>query len=512
LSSDAADFESMENSGGSTLFRNAIVLRPSDESLIDAATSDLRVVGDRIAAIEPRLEPQPGEHIVDASDTLIAPGMVNAHLHSSEAPLRGRYQNLPLELWILYACPLSAPPDVSAELNRLATTLVGIESLKDGVTTVVDDGPEMAMLDLSALRTVFNAYAEVGIRANCSGVVVSRPMIEALPGVADLDPEQREAFDAAWLPSADEYVDFAEQAIAELHGSADGRLRFLIAPLSPQWNTPEMLIAAAELSRKHQVHLHTHVLETVTQLENARLAYGCSLPSYLDQLGVLSPLTTIAHGIWLSRTDIDLLADRGVSVAHNPVANQKLGAGIAPLRALLDAGVNVGLGSDGISNSDTARMSDVVRSASLIHTVTGQHFTQWPTAREVLHAVSSGGAKSVSLGTTTGALEVGMKADLVLYDLNTIAFTPRNDLVKHLAFAENGSSIRQVYVDGRLVVEDGQVLTVDEEAVLRDVTEAYRAFRPLQDAAERAQSRFHEDFARLIDNSARSWRGPRLVP
>jgi 5-methylthioadenosine/S-adenosylhomocysteine deaminase len=498
--------------GRSTLFRNATLLRPDDEALVDAPTSDLRVIDDRISAIETRLEPQPGERVIDATDMLIAPGMVNAHLHSSEAPLRGRYQNLPLEVWLLYSCPLGAPPDVSAELNRLATALIGIESLKNGVTTVVDDGPEMAMLDFDALRTVFDTYAEVGIRANCSGVVLSRPMIEALPGVAELDPAQREAFDSARLPSPDEYIEFAERAIRELHGTADGRLRFLIAPLSPQWNTTEMLTAAAELSRRHQVQLHTHVLETVTQLENSRLTYGCSIPSYLDQIGVLSPLTTIAHGIWLSREDIALLADRSVSVAHNPVANQKLGAGIAPLRALLDAGVNVGLGSDGISNSDSARMSDVVRAAGLIHTVTGQHFSRWPTAREVLHAATAGGAQSVSLGGETGAIAVGMKADLVVYDLNTISFTPRNDLVKHLVYAENGSSIRQVYVDGKLVVDNGRVLTVDEEAVLRELSEAYREFRPLQDAAERAQARFHDDFARLVDNSSKSWRGPRLVP
>lgn len=205
---------------------------------------------------------------------------------------------------------------------------------------------------------------------------------------------------------------------------------------------------------------------------------------YLHSLGVLSEHVTIAHGIWLTDSDIEVLADTSASVSHNPISNLKLGSGIAPWRKLRDAGVNLGLGTDGMSSSDTARMSEVVKAAALLHKVTGPDYRQWPTAAEVLDAGTIGGARSARLGSTVGSVEVGKRADLVLYDMNQLAFTPRNRPELHLVYSENGSSIDMVFVDGRIVMQDNRLTLIDERAVLDELQARGPELRAWQDHLE----------------------------
>ncbi len=452
--------------------------------------ADLRIEHGRIAAIEERLEHQDGEDVIDARDKLVAPGLVNAHLHSAEALLRGRYENLPLEIWGMYAYPLLSTPELSRELIYLRTMLVALESLKNGVTTVVDDGPETSMLDLEALEAVFGAYGDSGIRANCSGAVINRHMVDALPYADEVPAALRSAFHEVELPTAEGYVEFSEEAIRRYHGAEGDRLRYFVSPIAPQWCTDEMLIAAAELAERRHINLNTHVLESRTQLETSKQIYRKSLVRYLSDLGVLNERTTIAHSIWISEEDLELIAAAGASVVHNPISNQKLGAGIAPLRALLDGGINVGLGTDGIASNDSARLFDVVRAAALIHNPPMPRYTQWPSASEVWHAATIGGAQSALLGGEVGVVETGAKADLVLFDLKSLPFTPRNDLIKHLVYCENGSSISMVFVDGRLIVEGGKVLTVNEADIIDAVNKHHPAFVGQQEVAERLQQQF----------------------
>jgi 5-methylthioadenosine/S-adenosylhomocysteine deaminase len=207
------------------------------------------------------------------------------------------------------------------------------------------------------------------------------------------------------------------------------------------------------------------------QAVTGREFYGSTLVEHLDSLGVLSDRATLAHGVWLTDSDITRLGEVRASVAHNPISNLKLGSGIAPWRALLDAGVNLGLGSDGLSTNDSARMFDVVKSAALLHKVTQPDYTKWPTADEVLWAATRGGAVSARLGSQVGAIAPGYKADLVVLDLRSVNFTPVNDIAQHLVYVENGESITEVWVDGQVVMRDGRCLLIDEEAVLDEIRE-----------------------------------------
>src|SRR5690606_25420004 len=187
--------------------------------------------------------------------------------------------------------------------------------------------------------------------------------------------------------------DFAKTAYKQFH-DPEGRIRFMVAPSAPQRCTDELLQAASELAKEWKVPFHTHIVETKIQGCTGPAMYGKTLVQHMKDLGVLHPGVTIAHSVWVTDQDIALMGEAGVSIVHNVISNQKLGAGIAPVRKLLSAGVNVALGTDGICSNDTARMFDVMKAAGLLHNVSTPDYTRWLNASEVLYAATLAGARS----------------------------------------------------------------------------------------------------------------------
>lgn len=458
----------------SVLFKGVTVVALDDEHGTEPFIADVQVEGDRIVAVGTAAAA--ADSVVDGHDRLLMPGLVNAHLHSWEALFKGRYENLPLELWMLLAYPILAVEPLGARLIELRSQLVAIESLRNGVTTLIDDVIEMPTQSMEALEAVFRGYAATGVGACVSGNIVNRPYIDTIPYVDEVMPAELLAEARARKPlTTEEYLSFSEEAIRRFH-DPEGRLRYFLAPSGPQRCTDDLLVASDELARSHDIATHIHVLETKVQAVTGREFYGCTLVERLQGLGVLGPHTAIAHGIWLTASDIATLADCRSSVVHNPISNQKLGAGIAPWRELLDAGVNVALGTDGLCSNDSARMFDVVKSAALLHSVSEPDYTRWPTASEVLWSATRAGARSAMLEHDVGSIEVGKRADLVLLDLGSLNFVPRNDLRNHLVYCENGSSILEVYVAGERVVAGDRCTRIDQEAVIAE-------FRELADEA-----------------------------
>jgi cytosine/adenosine deaminase-related metal-dependent hydrolase len=430
--------------------------------------ADVEVRGQRIAAIGTGLE-APGADVLDGRRRLVIPGMVNSHFHSNQNFLRGRYPGRPLESLMLYAYPFDPALAVSPDLVYLRTLIVAIESLRNGVTCLLDDCIELPEQDLDQLGAMFRAYDDAGIRANCSGHMINKPFLDTLPySRRFLPPDLVELVDGAPPPTSEQYLEFAEEAVRRFH-DLDGRLRYAIAPSGPQRCTDDLLAAAAEFAERHQTAYHIHVLETKVQRVTGHELYGKSLVAHLRDAGALSPRLTMAHAIWISDDDIEMMAGAGCSVAHNPVCNLRIGSGIAPLRKLLDAGINVGLGTDEIDCNDTGRILDVMHVAGLVHTITDPDYDHWPTAAEILRAATMGGARTVCLQDEIGSLEVGKRADIVLLDLDAWPFVPMNDPSVHLVYAENGSSVRDVLVDGELVVRDGVLTRMDEQEVMAEI-------------------------------------------
>lgn len=460
-----------------TLFSNATVLSMTDRASVAPQSADVLIDGDVIAEVGTEIEASDVDRVVDASDMLLMPGMVNAHIHTEQNTFRGRYPGLPLEVLMLYAYPLTGAAPLDDEMIHLRTLLAGIESLKSGVTSILDDVMEVPHQGLEQLGAVFRAYAEIGMRANVSGHVINRPMFETIPYLEESLPDRlREKFLRIPTIELDEYMSFCGEAVSRFHGSADGRLRYVVAPSGPQRCTEELLGTVADFSREHSVPFHIHVLETKVQRVTGSQLYGRSLIKLMSDLGALHEQTSIAHAIWIDDDDIALIAASGASVAHNPVCNLRIGSGIAPLRSLLKAGVNVALGTDGISSNDSCRLFDVMKAAGIVHTLSSDDYEEWPTAREILWAATRGGARAVGLDHQIGSIEPGKKADLVALDLCTSAFVPVNDVPSQLVYAENGSSVRLVMVDGEVVVEDGRCTKIDEAAVLREARTVLGAY------------------------------------
>ncbi len=468
-----------------TVIKDATVITMDATTGSTPVTRSVRIEDGVITHVDRTVEVREGDHVIDGTDRLVAPGFVNAHTHSWEYLYKGRYDNLPLELWMLLSYPILGLEPLSPELVGLRSRLFAMESLKNGVTTLVDDVLETPTQDHAQLAAVFDAYEQVGIRANVSGHVINRPFVDTLPFVADMLPAELVAeVRAQPLLTADEYLEYSRTAIDAHHGRAGGRLRYMLAPSGPQRCTDDLLAGATDLGLDRGLEIHVHVLETRVQAVTGHELYGRTLVEHLAAIGALSPNTTFAHGIWVTDSDVELIADRGVSVSHNPISNLKLGSGLAPWRRYHDAGVTLGLGSDGCSSSDSPRLHEVMKTAALLHKVGGPDFSTWSTAAEALSAATVGGARTAVLHDRVGSVEVGKRADLNVYDLGTLAFTPRSRLDNQLVYSENGSSLAYVLVDGEVVVDHGRLTRVDEEAAIAELRELMPKIAEWQDALD----------------------------
>ncbi|MBY0613121.1 MAG: amidohydrolase [Beijerinckiaceae bacterium] len=481
-----------------TLIKGATILAMGGAHGTEPLTGDLLISGDRIEAIGTGLSADDETRVIDGTEKLVMPGLVNGHLHTNEALYKGRYDNMPLEVWMLYSYPILKAKRLPPRLVYLRSMLVAMESLKTGATSIVDDLYESPKAELDLFEAAVNAYEDAGIRATVSAHVVDRRFLDTIPFTRETVPQalQDEA-DERPPPSVADYISFVTEAHARFHGRS-GRISVMTAPSAPQRCTPELMQAANDLARQWGVPFHTHIVETKVQCATGPEFYGKSLIRYMDDLGLLQPWTTIAHSIWVSDDDIAIMGKRGVSIVHNAISNQKLGAGVAPVRKLLDAGVNVALGSDGICSNDTARMFDVMHAAGLLHKINNPDWSRWLTASEVLHACTLGGARSAFTHHETGSLEPGKKADLLVLDMTTVNFTPLNDIRNHLVYCENGASIETVFVNGEVVVEHGKLTKVDEKALLAELRAAMPEFLAHTLEVEAANRRLEPYFTKII--------------
>lgn len=487
----------MKHPATKTLWRNATLIAMDDANRSRPFRADLLIDGALIAAVGPDLEVPPDARVVDAQTLLITPGFVNAHMHSWESLFRGTSERLPLELWSLETYPVIDAVPVPDRLVYLRTLVAGMDALRGGTTSLLDDVGELPVQSAESLATVFDAYAELGIRATCTGGIADVAPVDRLPFVDRLlTPEQlTEAREAASTGPyvVERFLRFCRAAFDRHHGREYGRLRFAVAPSAPQRSSDELMTGSAELAREYGAVLHMHLLETKLQAIVGQQRYDATIVEHLAELGILdTPNLTLAHGIWLTDNDIELLGSSSASIVHNPLSNLKLGSGVLPWRRLHEEDATVALGTDGTASNDSLRMLEVVKQAALLHTLSDPDPATWPSSDEVLWAATRGGARATGLPDTVGALEPGRVADLVVFDLEaTTSFTPAGDTARQLVFSENGSSIAEVWVDGELVVQGGRMTRVDEAAILAE-------FRTLAADYRREGERMREANARLV--------------
>ncbi|MGH7090138.1 MAG: amidohydrolase family protein [Stellaceae bacterium] len=434
--------------------------------------ADIRVADDRIVAVGDALAAPPDARRIDARRCLVVPGLINAHYHSHDVLCRGLFEELTLEMWLLYTLPLGA--NRSKEEVRARTLVGAVESLRAGITTVQD------MLGLvpfaqDYLDTVLEAYRDAGIRVVFSPMVSDLPAVAMVANVDALPGDVQEMLGTRAL-GANEQLDFLKAQLAR-HPAA-GTLHWAVAPFAPQRCTQAMLGGCAEFAEKHDLPIYTHVYETRGQALIARDLYaehGGSFIDYLDHAGVLGPRLNIVHSVWIVRKEMERLVEADAGIVLNALSNMKLKSGVAPILDLREAGVRLGLGCDNCSDSDVQNMFQSMKMFCLLAAISDPEPGPAP-AHEALRHATVGNARSAGLGNMLGAIRPGFKADLVLIDLDDLAYLPFNSAARQLVYTETGRGIDTVIVDGRVVVAGGEIKTVDMTALRREVADLMRHF------------------------------------
>ncbi len=429
---------------------------------------DVLIQGDRISQVGENIEISGTERVIDASHKLVMPGLNIAHAHSNENLSKGAFDHLPLELWMLYVYP---PLDwsMSNRLIYLRTILGAAEMIRSGATTVQDHVQAWLRPEPEHLDTVFEAYRDIGMRANVATSMADKPYQAKIPSISQILPQELlDALSTAGNCKADEFIELCEYVVEKWHGY-DGRLNYVLAPSGPQHWTDDFLMKLDDLSRTYNLPIHTHVLETKTQRVMGEVLYGNSIVRHLYDLGVLSPRMTLVDCIWITDEDIRLMGDSQVSVVHNPASSLKLGSGLMPLRKLLDIGCNVALGVDGMSSNDSQGAFEMMKMTASLHKIAHPDHQRWPTSDEILSMATRGGARSELIHHEVGALAPGMKADVILLRLNTVYFTPFNDAKNQLTYCETGGSVDTSIINGKVVMEGRKILTVDVDALLEEL-------------------------------------------
>jgi cytosine/adenosine deaminase-related metal-dependent hydrolase len=391
-----------------------------------------------------------------------------------------------------------AEPD--PQLVYLQTMLGAIEMLKAGVTAVHDDAFHNPYPTQESCSALMRAYADSGLRATVS--INHQNLVEYVkyPFLEELLPaEIRAEMDRAPRATTQGMVDLYRWYHATWHGAENGRLRIAVSNSAPQRVSADYFAFLAEFSRTHDLPFNIHMLETKTQRVLGQRRWGKSLIRHVHDLGHLDERVMVIHAIWVDDNDIALMADAGCIVAHNPICNLKLGSGIMPFRKLRDAGIPIALGSDERAADDTIDMWAVTKLASLIHRVTDPEYLRWPEPREILGCVTRGGARGMRQ-PDIGSLEIGKQADLILVDLDHLAFTPLNDIRNQLVYCANGSAVTMTMVAGRVVAEHGKMLTVDEAAIKAEIRERtpalHRELAATAAAAKKLEPYYREMYAR----------------
>jgi guanine deaminase len=455
----------------SLLLYNALALLPGDPGFMPRP-SDILIQGGRLARIAPAgsLRAAGADRRIDASRLLVAPGLINGHLHSWDAWQKGCIENLPLEMAMSYLRPRKAVQLTERQVY-LRTMIVAIEALRTGTTTVVDDMSLGQGMTRGQIDAAFQAWEDSGLRALVGFSMIDKAVVDSYPFVEEcFDADLLAGLRALPRPDGEALLKLVRDLARDRHPSSQ-RVGVLVAPSAPHRCTDEFLRRCRALADELDLPAITHCQETRLQLVTAQEFYGRSLVAHLDHLGFLKPRTTLIHATWLSSDDIARIADRGASVQHNPYSNAVIGSGLAPVRDCLEAGINVAMGSDGHGILFGSQMLNTLAFGATLSKLRSPEHERWLSAAEVLLAATRGGAQA--LGLNTGVLREGAAADLVAYRIDTPAFTPLNDPVRQLVYGEKGSAIELAVIDGRVVIEGGQLACVNEQALLREMHEAH---------------------------------------
>jgi 5-methylthioadenosine/S-adenosylhomocysteine deaminase len=423
------------------LITNSIIL-PLDKDMPESiAEGYVAVKDDTIMALGPMVDLAPGcraDKIITGRSKLVMPGLVNCHTHSPMTLFRGLADDLELMTWLQeYIFPAEAK-SVNQEMVYWCTKLAAIEMILSGTTTVADG----YFLE----DRVAEAFVDCGIRSVAAQGIIDFPA----PGVPD--PGQNVA------------------AAAEFIKRWQGKNPMILPAVfchSPYTCSPETMQRAKTMARQEKVKFFLHLSETRTEVEQILSQHGTTPVRYLDSLDILDEDTICVHCVWLEDEEIEILCRTGAKVVTCPQSNMKLGSGIAPLKEMLAAGISVGLGTDGCASNNRLDMFYEMDSCAKLHKVKDLDPTSLP-AHTVMQLATSGGAAVLGLQKEIGSLAPGKKADLILVDLAKPHLQPFYH-PDPLIYSASGSDVSTVIINGKVVMADRVVLTVNVAEAINEV-------------------------------------------
>jgi 5-methylthioadenosine/S-adenosylhomocysteine deaminase len=428
---------------------NALVLT-MDENFSQYLPGAVAVKGDSIVAVGPEEELKKeyaarAEETIDCNRRILMPGLINAHTHVPMTLLRGLADDLRLDVWLMgYMMPVERE-FVSPEFVRLGTLLACAEQIRSGVTTFND----MYYFEEDVAR----AAADAGLRAVCGQTVMKFP-----------------------APDAASYEDSLQMAREFIQRWKDHPLIVpAVSPHAPYTCTAEILRATAELAKEFDVPLHTHLAETAFEVENMRNENGIPVIPYVKKQGLFEAKVIAAHCVHVDSGEVRTLQHARAGVAHNPSSNLKLASGFAPVVKMLETGLNVGIGTDGPASNNDLDMFEEVRLAAFIAKAVTNDPTSLPAPWALLMATRLG-AQALHIGHLTGSIQAGKRADLIVIDISPLHNSPSfkraaDNAYAQIVYAGKSTDVSDVMVNGKWLMRDHQLLTLNEEQLLAQAAE-----------------------------------------
>jgi 5-methylthioadenosine/S-adenosylhomocysteine deaminase len=427
-----------------TLFINAIVLT-MDRNLNQYDPGAVAVKGDSIVAVGKEAEIKKeysANEIIDCKGRVLMPGLINAHTHVPMTLMRGLADDLRLDVWLMgYMLPVERE-FVSPEFVRLGTQLACAEQIRSGVTTFND----MYFFE----SDIAQATAEAGMRAVCGQSVMKYPAPDA--------------------PAFEDSIAYAREFIKTWKGHP--LIVPAIAPHAPYSTTPEILRTCADIAKEYDVPLHIHISETAFEVENMRNEQGMPVVPYVKKQGLLEAKVIAAHCVHIDVGEMKTLQHVNAGISHNPSSNLKLASGFAPVQKMLDVGLNVGIGTDGPASNNDLDMFEEIRLASFVAKASSNDPTVLPAATALLMGTRLG-AQALHIGHLTGSLEPGKRADLIIVDTSPAHNSPRfrrdpNNAYAQLVFASKSTDVTDVMVNGKWLMRDHNLLTLNEADLIKE--------------------------------------------
>ncbi|PYS47513.1 MAG: N-ethylammeline chlorohydrolase [Acidobacteria bacterium] len=422
------------------LIKNAaLVTMDENDSIVEG---DLVIRSNRIASVGEAADS--ADVVIDASDCAVLPGFVQTHVHLCQTLFRGAADDLALIDWLKNRVwPMEAAH--TAASARASARLAIAEMIKGGTTCA------LTMETVNHTAEAFRVVEETGFRAT-----IGKCMMDKGEGVPKALHEETENSIRESLALLEEW-----------HGRASGRIRYCFAPRFAISCTRDLLTEVAQLARERGVMVHTHASENRTEIEMVERETGQHNVAYLNSVGITGPHVVLAHCIHLDDDELEILASTSTNVAHCPSSNLKLGSGIAPIKEMLERGISVSIGADGSPCNNRLDMFTEMRTAALLQKV--QHGADVLPAQRTLRLATCDGARAIGLEQEIGSLEVGKRADVIIVNLNCLHSSPRpTDIVSAIVYSAQASDVQTVIIDGRMVMRDRELLTMNERLVIEE--------------------------------------------